>query len=59
LNGEEGPRREIVLMNAAAALMVAGTADDFITAIEIAADTIDSKKAIIKLEEIKKITNSL
>jgi len=39
--------------------MVAGTADDFITAIEIAADTIDSKKAIIKLEEIKKITNSL
>ena len=59
LNGEEGPRREIVLMNAAAALMVAGTADDFITAIEIAADTIDSKKAIIKLEEIKRITNSL
>jgi anthranilate phosphoribosyltransferase len=59
LNGEEGPRREIVLMNAAAALMVAGTADDFITAVDIAADAIDSKRAIVKLEEIKKITNSL
>lgn len=59
LNGEEGPKREIVLMNAAAALMIAGKADDFVTAKDIAADTIDSKKAIAKLEEIRKTTNSL
>ncbi|MGO9378724.1 MAG: anthranilate phosphoribosyltransferase [Dissulfurispiraceae bacterium] len=59
LNGEQGPKREIVLMNAAAALMVAGKADDFITGKDIAADTIDSKKAIGKLEEIIKITNLL
>jgi anthranilate phosphoribosyltransferase len=59
LNGEDGPRREIVLMNAAAALMVAGKANDYITATEIAADAIDSKKAVLKLEEIRKVTNSL
>ena len=59
LNGEHGPRREIVLMNASAALVVAGKADNLVTAMEIAAQTIDSKKAINKLEEIKKVTNSL
>ncbi|HMK57369.1 MAG TPA: anthranilate phosphoribosyltransferase [Dissulfurispiraceae bacterium] len=59
LDGDPGPRREIVLMNAAAALMVAGKADDFVTAKDIAAETIDSKKAAAKLEEIRKTTNSL
>lgn len=59
LNGEHGPKREIVIMNTAATLMVAGAADDFITARDIAAYTIDSKRAISKLEAIKKITNSL
>jgi len=58
LNGEKGPKREIVLMNAAAALMVAGKAEDFVTAVDIAVETIDSKKACEKLEEIKCVTNS-
>ena len=58
LNGEKGPKREIVLMNAAAALMVAGKAEDFVTAMDIAAETIDSNKALEKLEEIKRATNS-
>jgi anthranilate phosphoribosyltransferase len=59
LNGEKGPKRDIVLMNAAAALVVAGKTDDLLVARDIAAEAIDSKKAIRKLEEIKKVTNSL
>ena len=59
LRGEQGQKRDIVLMNSAAALVVAGKADDFITAKDIAADTIDSQKALYKLEEIKRTTNLL
>ncbi len=59
LNGEKGPKRDIVLMNSAAAIVVAGLAQDFKTAREIAEESIDSKKALQKLEEIKKVTNSL
>jgi len=46
-------------MNSAAALVVAGVTNDFINAIDIAVETIDSGKAIKKLEEIKKVSNSL
>jgi anthranilate phosphoribosyltransferase len=59
LNGEPGPKRDVVLMNAAAALVVAGKAEDFVAARDIAAGAIDSKKALRKLEEIKKVSNSL
>lgn len=59
LNGEKGPKRDIVLMNSAAAIVVAGLAQDFKTAREIAEESIDSKKALQKLEEIKNVTNSL
>lgn len=59
LNGEIGPRRDIVLMNAAAAIVVSGLTNDFITAKEFAADAIDSKKALKKLEQIKRVTASL
>lgn len=40
--GEAGPRRDIVLLNAAAALMVAGLASDFRAGTERAANAIDS-----------------
>ncbi len=59
LNGEKGPRREIVLMNSAAALIVAGKTEDFRTAMSMAVDAIDSGRALRKLEEIKRVTNSL
>lgn len=59
LNGETGPRRDIVLMNSAAAIVVSGLASDFAAAKEFAAEAIDSKKALKKLEEIKKVTASL
>jgi anthranilate phosphoribosyltransferase len=45
LDGTPGPRRNIVLLNAAAALMVAGRTDDLRQAVAMAADAIDSGAA--------------
>jgi len=59
LRGEKGPRREIVLMNSAAALIVAGKTEDFKLAFSMAADSVDSGRALRKLEEVKRVSNSL
>ncbi len=59
LNGEKGPRREIVLMNSAVALIVAGKTEDFKIAFSTASDSIDSGRALKKLEEVKRVSNSL
>ena len=45
LGGETGPRRDVVLLNAAAALQVAGAADDIAAGMQAAADSIDSGEA--------------
>lgn len=57
--GEKGPKRDIVLMNAAAALVVAGKTEDLREAFSMAADTVDSGRARAKLEEIIKFTQSV
>lgn len=57
LKGQQGPRRDIVLLNAAAGLMAAGKAKDFRDGIGLAGDAIDSGAALKKLEELKKFTN--
>jgi anthranilate phosphoribosyltransferase len=49
LAGEPGPRRDIVLMNAAAALVVGGKAHDFKEGTALAAQSIDSGAAAAKL----------
>ncbi|MDP2702237.1 MAG: anthranilate phosphoribosyltransferase [Candidatus Rokubacteria bacterium] len=49
LAGEAGPRRDIVLMNAAAALVVGGKARDFKEGVALAAQSIDSGAAAAKL----------
>ncbi len=59
LEGEKGPRRDIVLMNSAATLMVAGKTEDPKEAVQLASEAIDSGKALKKLEEIIEITNKL
>jgi len=59
LGGEKGAKRDIVLINAAAAFMVAGRASDMKTAVAMAREAIDSGSALKKLEEIRKISNSL
>jgi anthranilate phosphoribosyltransferase len=49
LGGETGPRRDIVLMNAAAALVVGAKARDFKEGVALAAQSIDSGAAAGKL----------
>src|SRR5262245_25566079 len=52
LAGEAGPRRDIVLMNAAAALMVGGKARDLKEGVGLAARSIDSGAARERLERL-------
>ena len=53
LAGETGPRLDIVLINAAAALMVTGVADNFRSATELARRAMRSGQALEKLEQLK------
>jgi anthranilate phosphoribosyltransferase len=57
--GEPGPKREIVLLNAAAALMAAGMAEDFQEGAALAAAAIDSGAVRKKLSEISAFGLSL
>ena len=50
LAGERGPHRDIVVLNAAAALIVAGHADSLAAGAEKAAETIDSGRAAAMLD---------
>ncbi len=59
LRGERGPKRDIVLMNAALAFAVAEKTADFKTAFDMAADCLDSGMALKKLEEVKRVSNAL
>ncbi len=56
LDGEKGPKREMVLLNASAAFMAAGLCDNFRDGIEIAMDSIDSGKACKKLDKMIEFT---
>jgi anthranilate phosphoribosyltransferase len=57
LRGEPGPRRDIVLLNSAAAVVAAGRANDFREGISQATAAIDSGQAMEKLEKLKTITH--
>ncbi len=52
LDGERGPRRDIVLVNAAAALVAAGRAVNWSAGVALAAESIDSGAARGKLESL-------
>lgn len=52
LSGEEGPRRDIVLLNAAAALVAADLAADLAAGLEMAAVSIDTGAASEKLNTL-------
>ena len=58
LNGEKGPKRNAVLLNSAAGLYVAGKAESLREGVEIAAEIIDSGKALEQLERFIEFTNS-
>jgi anthranilate phosphoribosyltransferase len=52
LGGEKSPRRDVVLMNAAAAFVAAGKADHLKDGVELAVDSIDSGRAAQKLDAL-------
>ena len=51
-----GPKRDIVLMNAGAALVVAGKAESIKEGVNIAAKSIDNGAALAKLEELRRFS---
>ncbi len=56
LAGEKGPRRNVVLLNAAAALVAAGAAEGFENGIDLARKAIDDGSAKAKLEALVEFT---
>ena len=52
LDGEPGPHRDIVVLNAAAAIVVAGLADDLHDGLAVAARSVDEGRAGEVLERL-------
>jgi anthranilate phosphoribosyltransferase len=59
LMGEKGPKRDIVLANASAALVACSRASDLKEGVAMAAETIDSGAAFRKLEDLIRFTQHL
>lgn len=57
LAGEQGPRREIVLLNAGFALVAAGRCTTVAEGIALAAQSIDSGAALLQIEKLATLTN--
>ncbi len=58
LKGAQGAKRDITVLNAAAVFMIAGRAKDFNEGIALANQSIDSGKALKKLERLIEFTNA-
>jgi anthranilate phosphoribosyltransferase len=54
---EKGPRKDIVILNAAAAIIAAGLADDFEAAIKPAEGSVSDGKALACLEKLIEVSN--
>ncbi|MDZ4167722.1 MAG: anthranilate phosphoribosyltransferase [Coriobacteriia bacterium] len=59
LAGEHGARRDVVLMNAAAALLVAGEVADLAAGVVLARESIDSGRALQTLERLVVVSKRL
>ena len=57
LDGEPGPRRDIVLLNSAFALVTGGKAESLGNGVKLAAATIDSGAAREKLDKLVEVSN--
>lgn len=55
LKGEKSKKRDIVILNSAAALVISGKAVNFGEGIKIAQEVIDSGRALEKLKEVRKM----
>ncbi len=58
LAGARGPHRDVVLLNAGAALVVAGRADDLAAGLESAAAAIDSGRAVETLADFVRVSEA-
>ena len=59
LSGESGAPRDVVLMNAAAALLAAGVADTLTDGVELAARSIDHGRALASLDALIELSATL
>jgi len=57
LRGESGARRDVVLLNAAPAIVCSGKAQDLAEGVRIAAESIDSGRALHVLEQLASYTS--
>ena len=58
LGGEKGPRRDIVLLNAAAGLLVGGAAVDLASALDLAVNALDDGRASDCLDRLISVSNA-
>ena len=58
LNGAKGPRRDVVVLNAAATLLACDLAKDLEGGISLANRSIDTGNALKKLKELKEFTSN-
>lgn len=59
LAGASGPRRDVVLMNAAAAIMAGGLAKSLPEGAALAAEAIDSGRALAKLDHLVRVSRGM
>ena len=59
LDGERGPSREVVLLNAGASLYIAGVVDSIQAGIAQAADELDSGRAKRKVEQVAAVSQRI
>ena len=59
LNGEEGPRRDVLLINAGAGIVAAGLTPDIADGVRLAAESIDSGRARAALESLVELSNQV
>lgn len=59
LSGKRGPQRDTVLLNAGAALYIAGRAGSIAAGVELAAQLIDSGAALQKLEDLIRVSHEV
>ncbi len=57
LKGAKGPKRDAVLMNAGAALYIGGKAESMKDGVKLAAEIIDSGKALDTLNKLIEVSN--
>ena len=59
LQGAKGPCRDVVLMNAAAAILACGKASSFTEGVKVAGESVDSGAAMARLTQLVALTESL